>query len=166
MQFVSCFINLCQTRERRNTFPWWPKWNSYTKRCPDISNMLRLAAVTNRSTCRDTCHNYAEWKDNYGNNSQENFTQLLSPFFWLKVWKTSKPMILVHVGCLTHKSQNYINKTKQKANILLPLACPEQEHSKLWPGLAQSLIHGLGAALFLSQKCWMRFEAKSWLWVV
>lgn len=124
MQFVSCFINLCQTRERRNTFPWWPKWNSHIKRCleiqsPDISNMLRLAAVTNTSTCRNTCHNYAKWKDNYPNTVMETTVKrkiLLSfslPFFWLQVWKTSKAIILIHVGCLTRKSQNYLKKRRR-----------------------------------------------------
>lgn len=176
MQFVSCFVNLCQTRQRRNIFPQWPKWNSYIKRwleiqSPDISNMLRFAALTNTSTCRNTCHNYAKRKDNYPNTAVETTVKrrtLLSfslPFFWLRVWKTSKPMILIHVGCLSCKSQNYLKKRRKcKYPFTFSMSWARPFKTVTWTWLV--LDPWPWSSPFLSQKRRMRFEAKSWLWVV
>lgn len=145
MQFVCCLINLCQTRERRNRFLLWPKWNSYIKRwlkvqSPDISKLLRFARCHRHiHMCEYMCIHviimHAKWRDNYPNLVVETTVErtllcfsLL--FFWLEVQKASKPLILIYIG-FWFISQEMTSQKGENANILLPLARSEQEHSKI-----------------------------------
>lgn len=145
-KLVCCLVNLLQIREKRNIFPQRPKWKSYIKRwleiqSPDITNLLRFASCHRHiHMCEYMCMYviimHANWRDNCPNlvveapAEKRTLCAFSFPLFpgW-KLQKTLKPLILIHVGFWLISHEMTLQKG-ENANILLPLACSEQEHSK------------------------------------